>query len=768
MRGATTSRPRAIRALIAALVLAFLGRHVSAQELQSPALQVYNYGPEVWIPELGENRDRPPSNDELWRTWWTSRVTALEIYASEYVWTRIELPDSLRAGEYITFPGNGEVDMLFADDRQLPIDGLRRFGNFWSFSTDRVVGAGRLYARIQDPSRVSGRLLVVGPYELHPPVLREFIARTFRNATVNSVEWVLHSTYEIPTSGWSEQQPDPTNLKGATVATVRFAVQGYEEESVALWIKYIADIERTRVIKSGRVLFDSSGGATTPESRNAVGDLAIQLNDSTAHLTVSLFFGSPESLAGAFEDLMFPMRWVAIAPTASLFRAFSESRQQGIVASGLVYTRNIVLSIAALLGLVVGITRRGPGFRSFLIFSVVCVLVMLAINADYLWEPLRLLLNPLPGPPKLVPTLAAFLLPYAIVLLVRISVAGEYSKTINGLTWTTLAAGVIAFGIYVTFLMRGDYHIAEQLAPTSAVAYVVGAFCAILVSRQSAERGIVRSFTAMAIATLATAIWEITNPTWSADPIIEAISLVLAFVAVGALLGVPLAVHAGVEQRVREANAVFRRFVPEEFLNYLGIEDISEIEVGRQIETDLTLLFCDIRSFTSISEQLEPPAIMKLINTYLATVSPIIRAHGGFVDKYMGDGVMAVFPESVPGACRAATDIVDAMGGVTSDFELRVGVGLHRGRAMLGTIGERGRIDTTVLSDTVNVASRLQSLSADLDSPVLVSAAVRDAAASSTDLRFEFINSIKLKGREEPVQTYRLTRMAVSCARSAT
>ncbi|WP_445240301.1 adenylate/guanylate cyclase domain-containing protein [Microcoleus vaginatus] len=109
----------------------------------------------------------------------------------------------------------------------------------------------------------------------------------------------------------------------------------------------------------------------------------------------------------------------------------------------------------------------------------------------------------------------------------------------------------------------------------------------------------------------------------------------------------------------------------------------------------MTVLFSDIRSFTTISEAMTPQENFSFINSYLSRVSPVIRAHQGFIDKYIGDAIMALFPESADDAVRAAVEmqkqvIIYNQDRLRSNYPLIViGIGLHAGHLMLGTIGER-------------------------------------------------------------------------------
>ncbi len=169
------------------------------------------------------------------------------------------------------------------------------------------------------------------------------------------------------------------------------------------------------------------------------------------------------------------------------------------------------------------------------------------------------------------------------------------------------------------------------------------------------------------------------------------------------------------------------RFVPREFLDALGMRSIREVSLSAGVRTTITVLFADIRRFTSISEQLSTDATFDLLNRYLKLVVPIIRKHQGFIDKYVGDAVMALFPGKPSDAVRAAQEIhaalqdFNAQQQASRNHRVTVGIGIHTGEVMLGTVGTADRLDTTVIGDTVNIAARLEELTKTYNTAILLS-----------------------------------------------
>ncbi|MCB1194528.1 MAG: adenylate/guanylate cyclase domain-containing protein, partial [Leptospiraceae bacterium] len=176
-----------------------------------------------------------------------------------------------------------------------------------------------------------------------------------------------------------------------------------------------------------------------------------------------------------------------------------------------------------------------------------------------------------------------------------------------------------------------------------------------------------------------------------------------------------------------QTNLAYSRFVPIEFLNQLGKRSILDVYLGVQVQKEMTILFSDIRSFTKLSEHLSPRDNFGFINSYLKKMSPAIRKNRGFIDKYIGDAIMALFPENVEDALDSALAMLVALKELNyvrkeKNFpEIRIGIGIHTGTLMLGTIGDDERMDGTVISDAVNLASRMEGLTKFYSSTILVS-----------------------------------------------
>ena len=204
--------------------------------------------------------------------------------------------------------------------------------------------------------------------------------------------------------------------------------------------------------------------------------------------------------------------------------------------------------------------------------------------------------------------------------------------------------------------------------------------------------------------------------------------------------------------------AAFARFVPRQFLSLLGRASVRQVQSGDAVERDMAVLFSDIRGFTSLSERLGPKSSFSFLNDYLRRVGPVIQGNGGFVDKYIGDAVMALFPESPSDAVAAAV----AMHSVVRSFgaekpmgeELKIGVGLHVGSMMLGVLGDSNRMDSTVISDVVNTGARLEGLCKQYGVSVIASGELLERCADASRFPNRLLGTESVRGREVPVRIY--------------
>jgi adenylate cyclase len=211
------------------------------------------------------------------------------------------------------------------------------------------------------------------------------------------------------------------------------------------------------------------------------------------------------------------------------------------------------------------------------------------------------------------------------------------------------------------------------------------------------------------------------------------------------------------QKKIIEQNRVFERFVPKEFIHILGISEITHTQLGNQIEKELTILFSDIRAYTTLSEQMSPEENITFINNYLGTIAPIVKKHGGFIDKYIGDAIMAIFPNHPKDAINASLEMLATL----EEFNhhsmmqpIEIGIGIHTGKTMLGIVGEQERYQGTVISDSVNLASRLEGLTKNYRYPLLFSHSTTQQIKNHFSVTY--IDKLKVKGKTKETNIYTL------------
>ncbi len=210
---------------------------------------------------------------------------------------------------------------------------------------------------------------------------------------------------------------------------------------------------------------------------------------------------------------------------------------------------------------------------------------------------------------------------------------------------------------------------------------------------------------------------------------------------------------------MNKANA---RFVPRQFLEYLGKESIADIQLGDQVQKEMTVLFTDIRDFTTLSEKMTPKENFNFLNNYLGYMEPVIRNNGGFVDKYIGDSIMALFPDNTEDAINASIEMrikLAEFNHIINQFgqqPIDSGIGIHTGSLMLGIVGGEGRMEGTVISDAVNLAARLEGLTKVYGSKILITEETLIKINDPTLYNYRFLDVVKVKGKNEAVYIFEI------------
>lgn len=216
--------------------------------------------------------------------------------------------------------------------------------------------------------------------------------------------------------------------------------------------------------------------------------------------------------------------------------------------------------------------------------------------------------------------------------------------------------------------------------------------------------------------------------------------------------------------RLQETLNSFERFVPNKFLSAIAPNGIENIHVGEAVKKNVTILFSDIRNYTAMSESMTSIDVFNFLNEYLAYMGKPIEENGGFIDKYIGDAIMALFDdESSDSSLDAAIAMQQSLEQYNQVRQARgqtaiaIGIGLHYGEVIMGTVGFTSRIDSTVIGDTVNLASRVESLTKQYQVKILLTDAVIQSLKNPQRFQFKLVEQgVKIKGKEVLVDLYEL------------
>ncbi|MBD1815256.1 adenylate/guanylate cyclase domain-containing response regulator [Microcoleus vaginatus DQ-U2] len=226
------------------------------------------------------------------------------------------------------------------------------------------------------------------------------------------------------------------------------------------------------------------------------------------------------------------------------------------------------------------------------------------------------------------------------------------------------------------------------------------------------------------------------------------------------------------EQELEKLLQAYGRFVPDEFLQFLGKQSMVDFQLGDHVSKEMAIMFSDMRSFTTMAEQMTPQENFDFINNYLQQISPEIRKHNGFIVKYIGDGVMAVFPDGVDDAIQAGIVKLEQLQKynhsrkINGDIPLKIGIGIHVGDTMVGIIGDANRMQADALSDHVNLTARLEGLTKYYGVSLLISGDVVQRLSQPEKYHIRFLDRAIVKGRQEAITVCEVLDVEVEPVRS--
>ena len=207
------------------------------------------------------------------------------------------------------------------------------------------------------------------------------------------------------------------------------------------------------------------------------------------------------------------------------------------------------------------------------------------------------------------------------------------------------------------------------------------------------------------------------------------------------------------EEAILRIHEVTKKFVPNEFIRSLGKETLTDVKLGDQVEKIVTVLFTDIRDFTTLSEKMTPEENFHFVSSFNARLGPVIRSNNGFINQYLGDSIMAIFPDNPEDALHAAVGMQKAVHELNEERKLkglapiRAGIGMHTGSLIMGITGDEFRMDAATISDTVNTAARIESLTKFYKSPLLLSDHTLQYLNGQGSFHFRHLGNVRLKGK---------------------
>lgn len=202
------------------------------------------------------------------------------------------------------------------------------------------------------------------------------------------------------------------------------------------------------------------------------------------------------------------------------------------------------------------------------------------------------------------------------------------------------------------------------------------------------------------------------------------------------------------ENKIRQTNLEAQKFIPKQFFKFLGKSNIEDLELGNQVKKNATTLFCDLKSATNISRSLSLEENFNYINSYLKVVAPLIRKYDGFIDKYLGDGVLAVFPKpqnsiECAHAILRAIDVKNKSQKELPNIDARISV--NTGEIIFGIVGDEERKSPTIISDVVNLASKMEEINLFIGTKLLIAKSSLNELPQNFEFEHRYMGALSLE-----------------------
>ncbi|MDD3120760.1 MAG: adenylate/guanylate cyclase domain-containing protein [Candidatus Gracilibacteria bacterium] len=209
---------------------------------------------------------------------------------------------------------------------------------------------------------------------------------------------------------------------------------------------------------------------------------------------------------------------------------------------------------------------------------------------------------------------------------------------------------------------------------------------------------------------------------------------------------------------LNDLKEVFNKFIPSDIFKDIGFRGYEKIVLGNCMAKNLTVIFLDIVGFTSLSENIKPERALFLLNIYFDGIGEIIHKYGGYIDKFLGDGIMIIFDEEFSdNAILCSIEIQDFIKKFqisTIGKRINIGIGINSGEVIAGTIGTKKRMDATIIGDNVNTASRLEHLTRKYEENIIISKNTYDVIREKEKFNVTLLGKEKLSGKENEIEIY--------------
>jgi adenylate cyclase len=218
-------------------------------------------------------------------------------------------------------------------------------------------------------------------------------------------------------------------------------------------------------------------------------------------------------------------------------------------------------------------------------------------------------------------------------------------------------------------------------------------------------------------------------------------------------------------RKITRLTQSLEKFIPVPFLDRIAHQGVDQIQLGATHRESLSILFTDIRGYSTISESMWPEELLGFLNQFYACMGEAIRSKDGFIDKYIGDAIMALFAEENDGngaqnAVLAACQMLDNLEKFNENWckdgkePISIGIGIHTGELIMAMVGTPQRMDSTVLGDNVNLSSRLEALNKLYGTKILISSDTLSSMKSRRSIKYREIDWLKVRGKNHPVTIY--------------